>query len=75
MGSRATVEIFLHAVGTGTWAASSAAALWLELLSVTGKGQRGKMILCSLSGCLSGNEELKTFLRSGTRCLLLALSE
>lgn len=73
LGSRATAEIFLHAVGT--WAASTAAASWLELLSVTGKGCGAKRLLCSPSGCLSGNEELKIFLRSGTRCLLLALSE
>lgn len=69
LGSRATVEIFLHAVGTGTWAGNS--ALWQELLSVTGKGCRAKRLLCSPSGCLSGNEELQIFLRSGTRCLFL----
>lgn len=75
LGSRATVEVFLHAVGTDTWAASPAAASWLELLSVTGKGRRGEMLLCSPGGCSSGNGELKTFQRSSTRCLLLALRE
>lgn len=45
------------------------------LLSVTGKGWRGKRLLCSPRGCLNGNEELKTFLRSSMWCLLPALSE
>lgn len=43
---------------------------------MTGEEWRGKKrLLCSPSGCLSGSEELKIILWSGTWCLLLALSE
>lgn len=46
-----TCDVFA-CCGHSTWAAGSAARSWLELLSVTGKGWRGKRrLLCSPSGC------------------------
>lgn len=52
---------------------SSAVALWLKPLSMTGKGWKAERLLCSLSGCLSECEELRILLGSSTQCLLCAV--